>query len=165
MQESASRHYSALSPEEIKKQEEERSEIIRKRAEEGDAEAMYLIFDALSSNIKEPVAAWEWLCKAADQGYVKAQVEIAHWHRTTTWEFGQPDRLEWLREAGIHADDQIAYLWYTIAAREDDNRLRTRNNLFYGKLTEEGIIEAKDMVRNWKPGQCQRDLVTDTSKQ
>jgi len=102
----------------------------------------------------EPVSAWEWLCSAADPGYENAQIEMACWHRESNWEFAQPDRIEWLHKANIRADDRIAYLWYTLASNGDDKRLRIRDNLFSETLSKKEIAEARDMVRNWKPGLC-----------
>jgi len=49
----------------------------RKRAEKRAAEAMYLVFLSMSDEYTEPVAIWKWLCQSADQGYEKAQFEMA----------------------------------------------------------------------------------------
>ena len=121
---------------------------------EGDAKAMYRVYLGMSYEYIEPIAAWEWLCKAADQGYENAQIEVAYWHRESNWKNAKPLRSAWMRKAGIQADDRIAYLWYTLAAKGDDERLLIRNYLFSETLSEKEIEEAKDMVSNWKPGQC-----------
>lgn len=125
------------------------------KASQGNPDAQYNVFLIMKDEYTEPAVAWEWLCKAADQGYKKAQEEVGYWHNKTNWERTRPlfERL-WLRKAGIHADNRVAYMWYNIAANGDPDRLRTISDLFSGKLTEEEIAEADDMIRNWKPGQC-----------
>ena len=155
----------ALSSDEIRKHEEERSVETRKRAEEGDAKAMYRIYLGMRDDYKKPIDAWIWLCNAADRGYEGAQIEIAYWHRESNWELTQSDRIEWLRNAKIQADDRIAYLWYTLAANGDENRLRIRDYLFSETLSKKEIAEAEDMVSNWKPGQCQSGFMAVTSEQ
>ena len=128
---------------------------MQERASQGDPDAQYNVFLFMKDEYTEPAVAWEWLCKAADQGYKKAQEEVGYWHNKTNWERARPlfERL-WLRKAGIQADNRVAYMWYNIAANGDPDRLRTISDLFSGKLTEEEIAEADDMIRNWKPGQC-----------
>lgn len=128
--------------------------LLQKKASQGSRYIQYDVFLFMRDRHIEPVVAWGWLCKAADQGYKKAQVEVGYWHYELNWEHSQPGHIEWLRKAGIQADNRVAYMWYTIAANGDSDRLRTINNLFSGKLTKEEIAEANDMVRNWKPGQC-----------
>lgn len=125
---------------------------------EGDAKAMYGVYLGMSYEYIEPVTAWKWLCKAADLGYENAQIEVAYWHRESNWKNANPLRRTWMRKAGIQADDRIAYLWYTLAAKGNDKRLHIRDYLFSETLSEKEIAEAKDMVSNWKPGQCERSL-------
>jgi hypothetical protein len=143
-----------LSPKEVEKHAEYRSEETRNLADEGDAKAMYRVYLGMRDDYIEPVAAWKWLCQAADRGYENVQIEVAYWHRESNWEFAQPERIEWLLDAKIRADDRIAYLWYTLAAKGDEKRLRIRDNLFSETLSEKEMAEAKDMVSKWKPGQC-----------
>jgi TPR repeat protein len=121
---------------------------------EGVAESMYRVYLGMSYEYSDPVAAWKWLCKAADMGHGNAQIEVAYWHRESNWKNAKSLRREWMREAGIKADDRIAYLWYTLAAKDNDKRLRIRDYTFSEVLSENETAEAKDMVRNWKLGQC-----------
>jgi hypothetical protein len=88
----------------------------------GDAKAMYRVYLGMSYEYIEPVAAWEWLCGAANLGYENAQIEVAYWHRESNWEHARPERIEWLRKAKIRADDRIAYVWYTLAAKGGNKR-------------------------------------------
>ena len=108
----------------------------------------------------EPVAAWTWLCKAADQGHENAQIEVAYWHRESNWALANSDRIAWLRKAHVQSDDRIAYLWYTLAANGNEKRLGIRDDLFTETLSGNEIKEAQDMVSNWKPGECERELLT-----
>jgi hypothetical protein len=145
-----------LNQEEVEKHAEYSSVETRSLAKAGDAKAMYNIYLGKRDDYNEPVAAWGWLCTAADLEYENAQIEVAYWHRESNWEFARPDRVEWLRKAEIRADDRIAYLWYTLAAKGNDKRLSIRDNLFSETLSENEMAEAQDMVNNWKPGQCPR---------
>ena len=121
---------------------------------EGDAKAMYRVYMGMRYEHIKPVAAWGWLCKAADLGYESAQIEVAYWHRESNWEFARHERIDWLHKANIRADDRISYLWYTLAEKGDDKRLQIRDYMFSETLSEKEIAEAKDMVSNWKPAQC-----------
>ena len=134
--------------------EKETLKLLLESAELGDPESQYQVFLSMSNACIEPVSAWKWLCKAADLGFENAQIEVAYWHRESNWEFAQADRIEWLHKANIRADDRIAYLWYTLASSGDDKRLQIRNKLFSETLSKKEIAEARDMLRNWKPGLC-----------
>ena len=62
---------------------------------------MYLVFLSMSDEYTKPVAVWEWMCKSADQGYEKAQFEVACWYHTINRELAQPDRQTWLIERQV----------------------------------------------------------------
>jgi hypothetical protein len=143
----------------IRKQVEDLSEETRERAKAGDPDAMFHVYLGLHDAYSDPVTAWTWLCKAADQGYESARIEVAYWHRQSNWELATSGRIAWLHKAHVRPDDRVAYLWYTLAANGDERRLGIRDDLFTEILSGNEIKEAQDMVHNWKPGQCERELL------
>ena len=156
-----SRTYKSL---ERKSQEESSLEVTTKLAEAGDPKAMYQVYLTMYDLYIEPRAAWTWLCKAADKGHENTRIEVAYWHRKSNWGLAESSRITWLRNAPVHADDRIAYLWYTLAANGNEKRLRIRNDLFMETLSRKEVTEANIMVRSWKPGQCERELTEETEK-
>ena len=129
-----------------------------KLAEDGDPNTMYHIYLAMYDAYIHPVAAWDWLCKAADLGHENARIEVAYWHRKSNWALTNSGRIAWLRKAHVRPDDCIAYLWYTLAANGNEKRLGIRDDLFTETLSSGEIKEAQDMVNNWKSGQCEKEL-------
>ena len=144
----------------LRKQVENLSAATRERAGAGDPDAMYLVYLGLYDAYSDPVTAWTWLCKAADQGHESARIEVAYWHRQSNWELATSGRIAWLHRAHVHPDDRVAYLWYTLAANGNEKRLGIRDDLFTETLSSGEIKEAQDMVNNWKPGECERELST-----
>ena len=124
-------------------------------------ETMYKNYLSISMKYQSPSAAWRWLCRAADLGYSKAQSEVAYWHHSNAWKYVKPKRLSWLKEAGIRQNNKISYLWYTLAASDDDHDLQTRDKLFSGIFSTDDISVAKEMIDNWNVGQCENYLVFD----
>jgi hypothetical protein len=121
---------------------EERLSALTRRAEAGDAEAQLQLYYAEG----RPNARLKWLCRAADQGYVTAQVEIG--------------RLYWKGLDGLKQDLRRAYVWYSLAAQGgykdwDVWELRSLKS----RMTADQTIEATDMLDAWEPGQCERDLI------
>ena len=124
------------------------------KAVKGDPESQYKLFIIMSNEYIEPISAGEWLCKAANKGHNKAQKEVGFWYKESVWNIAKPERKAWLQKAGIHANNKVAYIWYTIAAKEDPDRLRTINDQFLEKLSDGELAEAKEIIRNWRPGEC-----------
>ena len=105
-------------------------EMLRKRAENGDAEAQnelgYCYY--CGENIEEDKGlAFFWFKKAAEQGNVKAQLNLAH-----SYEVGE----------GVEEDIQTAFEWFKIAA-EKDFPLAQRE---LGRLYEYGKGVERDRV-------------------
>ena len=89
-----------------------------------------------------------WLCQAADQGHPLARNEVGTIHY-----FGS---LVYLGKPGIDSDHTLAYVWFLLAdisGHESSYHLLNQNNLTY-----EQFEKAIDIVANWKPGQCEKDL-------
>ena len=120
---------------------------------------MYRKYKYIYRNWGDPIIAWKWLCKSADHGYGKAQIEVAYWYRESNWKYADVARLAWIQKAVLHADDRIAYLWYTRAAKGKVSKLEIRDILFQPILSDSELAEADEMVSNWKPGQCEQALL------
>ena len=77
------------------------------------------------------------LCQAANAGHAKAMEKLAHLHRP----WGDNEHV-------LQENDRVAYMWYTLAGVFDSRRTVAE------EMTSEEIAEAKQMARDWKPGQC-----------
>lgn len=89
--------------------------------------------------------AHQWLCKSADGGYPDARFRLA-----LLYEHGHE---------GIVQSSVYAYLWYVLAAQSgsywgEKNAFRLKNDI----LTLESIDSAEQLIKKWKPGQCEIDL-------
>ena len=95
---------------------------------------------------------WSLLCRAAGQGVGEAQKSVANFCRGD-WVDTNPTR-EWMREAGISTNDQIAYTWYTLAAASGNSSAQDSLGVLAERMTAKEIAEAEQAVRNWKLGDC-----------
>lgn len=83
-----------------------------------------------------------YLCRAADAGHPNAQIEVGR-------HFAQGNY-------GIQKDVKHAYVWYSLA---DSGGSDMHLQLLLREMTSEQITEAKRMLADWKPGQCEHDLI------
>ena len=88
----------------------------------------------------------EWMCRAAQSGHVKAQVQVAHW-------FNQ-DRLKedhW-PFLSITPNDQTAYVWYGIAARQGSVGAEIfQAQVAARSLDEETKSQSNHLIERWTP--------------
>ena len=140
--------------------------LLQMLADRGNSKAAYELYEHLlrvSRRLYDKLVpgtgstAWRWLCRAADSGFTKGQSLVARWHRTDLspspgWEREE----EFAREAGIRPDNRVAYLWYTLAARNgDDHAQNLRDWLVHAvDMTADEIAQAEQWARDWKPGEC-----------
>jgi hypothetical protein len=90
--------------------------------------------------------ALRWLCRAADQGNNEAQYLLALFYETGS--------------NGVTKDLVKSYMWYQISAFTEGNMRPTNQaQRVWNNLTAEQSIQAETLLRNWKPGQCERELV------
>ena len=129
-------------------------DALHRLAEKGRKEAGYDLFLLLNDRQDTVIEAFEWLCRAANLGYAKAQSEIAYWHRNEVWASPGLQTVP-IRKAGLTPDNRVAYMWLTIAAKNGDENALTARKYISG-LTDEEIAIADRWARNWKPGQCPR---------
>jgi hypothetical protein len=111
-------------------------------ANEGNADAQLQLY----WNEPDHKDALKWLCRAADHGNAEAQYRLAVLYETGS--------------NGVTKNLVKSYMWYQITAsrggymRPADQAQRLREI-----LTAEQAIQAEALLRNWKPGQCERELV------
>ena len=86
-------------------------------------------------------AGLPYLCRAADQGHPNAQIEVGR-------HFAQGNY-------GIQKDFRRAYVWYSLAS---NSGFDTHLKLLVQDMTPKQINDAKRMLADWKPGQCEEDL-------
>jgi TPR repeat protein len=90
--------------------------------------------------------AKKWLCRSADSGYAEAQYRLG-----LLYENGCE---------GVPKDRVMAFMWYRLSASSEidmrfvDNALRV-----YQELTHEQAAAADLLVQDWKPGQCEHNLL------
>lgn len=132
--------------------------FLERDAEIGDSSAAYELYQRLRKRRNSTVDAWRWLCFAANSGYANAQAEIGSWFRSTTWEIWKDwneNSIDLLRYIGVEPDNQIAYMWYTLAiSNGDKSALTVRDCCITRKLSNNEIARANLMAREWKPGDC-----------
>jgi len=137
---------------------------LKKHAETGDARAQFELY------LLEDKAPLKWLCRSADQGYMRAEMWLGYLYETGS--------------NGCPRDYPRSYLWYRRAAigehqKEVDKLIdkiekkkpklyfckgiscEIARNIVYleGKLSAEDVSRAESMLKQWKPGQCERELV------
>ena len=131
---------------------------LQKLAKSGDAGIAYETYEVTVLIPGHASDSRNWLCKAANEGHVKAQIELGYRHQSVVWKTTATYdiRMQNLREAGFNPDDRIAYMWYTLAAANaETNDLALDSRRYIMKdMTDKEIAEAKRMVQAWKPGQC-----------
>jgi TPR repeat protein len=109
-------------------------------ANAGDPEAQMQLY---YSNPYAPDAL-RWLCRSADQSHPHAMNELATYY--------------WTGRRGIEQDLTRAYLWYSLAVRAGHEEYRWKLREVAGSITHEQRARAEEMLADWRPGQCERDL-------
>jgi TPR repeat protein len=128
---------------------QDRREALAKSVERGDTKTAYRMYRRNPNTVN----AWRWLCAAANGLHSKAQEKVGYWHRASIWSKGQ---IKLLRDVGVRPDDRIAYMWYTLALTEENSStlLDIRDNHIAKQLSNSQIVQAEQMLRDWKPGDC-----------
>ena len=130
-------------------------------AQRGDAVSQLVLFRVLVEDSERVGEAWEWLCRAANQNYAQAQEELADWYSEDKWSkwstrpstyYGRG--MTWLMSKGIAPDNRISYMWLSLAAANGDGFIRSRRDLTARYLQSEELVQAEQMINNWKPGDC-----------
>ena len=119
---------------------------LRRQAEQGNSEAQLNIFEDLSK--KRPEVALVWLCRSADSGSQEARVILKN-----IFEYGGDP---WIEKGIVEPDFRLAYVWHELSGVELYSSQAYLNHI----ASEEGQ-EAVKMLREWQPGNCERDLGLD----
>lgn len=114
---------------------------LRTRAECGEANAQWYLYFTERADI----SSLKWLCRAADQGMSRAQIELAEQYEHAT-------RM-------IHQDLAQSYIWYSLAARGGVEDSRSKLEKLTNNMTLEQIEEAEKKLAAWTPGQCEQALL------
>jgi len=110
--------------------------------EDFDYTQAQLLYQQYLSRSPDDSSGITFLCRAADQGHPNAQIEVGR-------HFAQGNY-------GLQKDLKRAYVWYSLAS---SCVLSMHLRLLSQKMTSEQIAEAKIMLKDWKPGQCEHDLI------
>lgn len=133
-------------------------------SEMGDAQSQWQAYRMLGNTS----GGYKWLCRAADQGYLDAQILLGYLYRSGAYGFTQ--------------DFSKSYVWYRLAgegghreAVETYRKKLEKNRFACSKgqacliakeivqlqniLQPEGVSKAELLLKQWQPGQCERQLV------
>jgi uncharacterized protein len=115
--------------------------LMRPLANKGDAQAQFIVGYANFINLNYS-AAVKWYQRAADQGHADAQYTLGEMY---------------LGGLGVQQSNMQAYVWFTLAADNNDPLSDTRDDaaqnrdLVAAKMATEQIAEARRLISEWKP--------------
>jgi len=117
----------------------------KQQAEQGDTVAQLTLFKELRS--QDTDQALGWLCKSADLDNQEARSIMAD-----IYEYGG---YVWVKKGAVQQDYKLAYVWHGLSGLYDQEDLQ-----FFADrhLNSAELSEAKNMLREWRPGQCEKDL-------
>lgn len=87
----------------------------------------------------------QWLCRAADHGHPNAQADVG----SIIFENENIDKRDLVR----------AYVWYSLAAQSTCLNYSLQLEKIVHGMTAEQTDMAKQLLNNWAPGQCEKDLI------
>jgi len=138
----------AREAEKVKKAEkfaQERAEL-ELEANKGSTDAQLKLFEGLRAS--NPTEALRWLCYSADLGNQEARKVLAE-----IYEYGG---YVWIKEGIIEPNYKLAYVWQGLSGQ-----IYPGQQHFYFAdryLTTAELSEAKKMLEDWQPGNCEREL-------
>jgi hypothetical protein len=112
---------------------------LRKKAEEGDAEAQHNLGLAYAEGDGVPedhVEAFKWIRKAAHQGFALAQSSLG---------------VAYAEGSGVPSDDVEAYKWINLAAGAGDAKAISTRRLLESRMTAAQITEARRLCWEFSP--------------
>jgi hypothetical protein len=114
-------------------------------ANKGNSDAQLKLFNEMRTAY--PEEALRWLCQSADLGNQEARFIMAK-----TYENGG---YTGIRKGDIQQSYKLAYVWHALSGLYDEEDLQ-----FFADrhLTATELSEAKKLLREWRPGQCEKDL-------
>lgn len=156
-------------PDYVAKHQAEKEQLrlsLKRRAEQGDPEAQFELY------FLEDAASPKWLCRAADQGYKKAEMWLGRAFANGTSGFPLDNRraLVWYRRAalGPHREETAEALKaFEIMYKKKGEAYSCKGmpclvarDIFFTrkKLDHKALAESEALFDQWAPGQCERDL-------
>lgn len=122
-------------------------ELIR-QAKHGNANAQLILFKDIHT--KKPNEALIWLCRSATLGNREARVILA--------EIYEHGGNSWIKKGIAERNYKLAYVWYALSRIYDQEVLQFFADLY---LTSEERLDAEKMLKEWQPGNCERELGLD----
>ncbi|MGI9319149.1 MAG: hypothetical protein ACR2QW_17620 [bacterium] len=110
-------------------------ELTSSLAAQLDPNAQYNTYSWLIES--DPSIAYSWLCKSADNGHLMARYTLGQ-----TFEYNKQDHVQ-------------AYVWYSLSGTFDEGELQS---FVDKKLSTEEYSNAKKILEEWQPGQCEQEL-------
>jgi TPR repeat protein len=136
-------------------------EILEERARDGEKDAQWLLYQ-----VQPNAENMTWLCRDADQGMARACRELG-----MLYYYGSD---EYRKSMGIHvpADITRSCMWFHLAGlaqiteQKEMNDVDLKSALYESAEVErtanvmaaQEMAEAEQLLLNWEPGQCERDL-------
>jgi hypothetical protein len=136
-----------LTEKEVKEAEKIAQELakLELEANKGNSDAQLKLFKEVLS--QDTNRALGWLCKSADLGNQEARSIMAK-----IYQYGG---YTWIKKGVVQQDYKLSYLWHALSGLYDQEDLQ-----FFADrhLNSAELSEAKNLLREWTPGQCERDL-------
>jgi len=136
-----------LTEKEVKEAEKIAQELakLELEANKGNSDAQLKLFKEVLS--QDTNRALGWLCKSADLGNQEARSIMAK-----IYQYGG---YTWIKKGVVQQDYKLSYLWHALSGLYDQEDLQ----FFADRLLNSAeLSEAKNLLREWTPGQCERDL-------
>lgn len=124
-----------------------REELIS-ASKNGDIEATYLVGNSFccgNENGKNNELAYRYICRAAKEGHVNAQVRMGNFY-----EKGLP-----FSSGGIEKNKIKAYMWYNVAADLKNSVASDLKENMADDMTLDEINKSFELRRNWQSSVCE----------
>ena len=123
---------------------------LKQRAQSGDTEAEYQLGQkyARSASPQTPEAIY-WLCRAAKEGHVPAQLELASLYARDA-RAGNNTAVDGPRLSNWGS----AYFWYTAAASQGNEQALTNREDLAAKMETDEVMEVKKKATRWQKAVC-----------
>ena len=114
-------------------------EVLLPEAIKGNTSAQWALYKLRKSRGEYD---FQWLCKAADRGDYRARWELGYIYYNGLY--------------GVHKDLAISVMWYSLVEHEGYDPKGVDN--IRKQLSPEQLFKAEHLYKNWKPGQCEREI-------
>ena len=108
-------------------------------AQQGDAKAQVFVaylYETGQGVVQNYAKAAEWYSRAAQQGNAVAQTQLGNMYR-----LGK----------GVPQNYILAYMWLDLASRKGSIQAIKLKSIVKNKMTNEQVVEARKLIKNWKP--------------